>query len=182
MINAIIIQTNGETLPFEFSSTNWKTCVEEMGGMPSNTKATLVRVAGTTQGRNLELNSESVLPAGGTSYLIAFTQDKMKGAYELDFSADDVAEMSHREMVMTCKELRASGNDSVKSIVGDYTRDTSDTLRNKLYEVIKSLTVDTTTTSTSDVTREEFDVLKARVLAVETEFLMPTPEVLGSIA
>lgn len=182
MYTVIIIGTNGVATPYEVSSRNWGAIVTEIGGLPANTRAQLIKIGNSVVG-NLGLDEKSILPEG-TNYLVGLTQAQMKGAFEVDFTADDVPNMSHRELVITCRDLRKSENDAVVEIIGDYTRDKSETLRNKLYEVIKYVWNSRDRVSVTDesfVTKSDFNVLAQRVLAIEQHLLLPSKEMIASL-
>lgn len=180
MINAIILKTNGQAENYTFDSLKWSDCVKKMGGMPANTKATLVRVGGTTMGRNLVLSEDSVLPAGGTSYLIAFTQDKMSGA-SFEYSKKEIRKMSHRELIGVCKKLRSLKNEELNKIVGNYTVEKTDSLKEKLYKAIDF--INSQENNDSDfVKRNEFEELKERVLQIESYLVIPSEEFLEFIS
>jgi hypothetical protein len=186
VFEATIIGTNGVKQNFSFTSRLWEDCVSQMGGLPPNTKATLVRVG--NQVKNYGLNPNTELPEGNGGYLIALTQERMKGAVDVYFTAEDVADMAHREMVTTCRDLRTQAlntdNNSVLELLGNYTNKTTHELRNVLFEVVKMFTVvEDTIINNTDVAELQKSVkkLEERVLRIETIFAIPSEEFIATL-
>ncbi len=197
MKNVIIIGTNGVTKTFSVNSLVWGEIRQELENQgydfPENTKATLVRVGGVASAANLGLNDASVLPENGNNYLIAITQEKMKGAVETNFSLEEINEMAHREVISTLKliriEARDEGQDELYDLIpNNYSSLNSSDAKNLLSEVwqfINQEEVEDNSEVQSSQLSEVFkklNNLNARVLRIEEELLIPSEEFLNTLS
>lgn len=197
MKNVIIIGTNGVTKTFSVNSLVWGEIRQELENQgydfPENTKATLVRVGGVASAANLGLNDASVLPENGNNYLIAITQEKMKGAVETNFSLEEINEMAHREVISTLKliriEAKDEGQDELYDLIpNNYSSLNSSDAKNLLSEVwqfINQEEVEDNSEVQSSQLSEVFkklNNLNARVLRIEEELLIPSEEFLNTLS
>lgn len=197
MKNVIIIGTNGVTKTFSVNSLVWGEIRQELENQgydfPENTKATLVRVGGVASAANLGLNDASVLPENGNNYLIAITQEKMKGAVETNFSLEEINEMGHREVISTLKlirmEAREEGQDDLYNLIpNNYSSLNSSDAKNLLYQVwwfINQEEVEDNSEVQSSQLNEvvaKLRNLNERVLRIEGELLIPSEEFLNTLS
>lgn len=197
MKNVIIIGTNGINKSFQVSSLIWgeiRTELENLGyDFPDNVKATLVRVGGIAAASNLGLSDNSVLPENGNNYLIALTQEKMKGAAEAEFDRDEIDDMLHREVISTLKGLRleakANGDDDLFNMIpANYSSLNATDAKNLLREVWDYVwgyinQEEEVETSSADLSKlqRQINNLNERVLRIESELLIPSEEFLNTL-
>lgn len=193
MKNVIIIGTNGINKSFQVSSLIWgeiRTELENLGyDFPDNVKATLVRVGGIAAASNLGLSDNSVLPENGNNYLIALTQEKMKGAAETEFDRNEIDDMSHREVISTLKGLRLEakedGDDDLSNMIpANYSSLNAIDAKNLLREVWDYINQEEEVeTSSADLSKlqRQINNLNERVLRIESELLIPSEEFLNTL-
>lgn len=197
MKNVIIIGTNGVPRTFSVNSLIWGEIRQKLENegydFPENTKATLVSIGGVASAANLGLNDASILPENGNNYLIAITQEKMKGAVETNFSLEEINEMAHREVISTLKliriEARDEGQDELYDLIpNNYSSLNSSDAKNLLSEVwqfINQEEVEDNSEVQSSQLSEVFkklNNLNARVLRIEEELLIPSEEFLNTLS
>lgn len=194
MINVIVILTNGRNVAITSNSLNWSDIKSQLQSQHSvdfqNVSVKLVRANGIQQGgaSNLTLEDNSVLPSGASSYVIALTQAKMKGALELEYSLEDVADMTYRELIATIKLLKMEAldenNDDVLEIIGNYSHATVEGLRNILRSIYNYVASENDSDDSQvggaivDNLQRQITDLQQRITDIETHLLIPTKEVL----
>jgi len=141
--------------------------LQDVDGM----SAKLVRAG--SQKLNMELASDSVLPNVTGGYIISFTQSQMKGAHDVfDFTVDDIANMSHRELNITLRTVRewaADNNQDVFTTIGNYTNLTNDSKRDLLRKVLEMVAPVCAPVNNAELNAlaAEVEALNSRVLTVE---------------
>jgi len=194
MKRVIILGTDGRANSFNVSSNVWSEIYSEIVSQgyefPENTKATLVRVGGVAASANFILQDNSVLPENATNYLIAITQEKMKGAVETNFSLGEINEMSHREVISTLKLIRMEAKeegeiDLYDMIPNNYSSFNSSDAKNLLNEVWlfinqEEVNAEISSSEISDIFKR-LDNLSVRVLKIEEELLIPSEEFLNTL-
>lgn len=137
-IITFISSRTGKQWRQEFETTVWSEILSQLQDV-DGMSAKLVRAG--SQKLNMELGSDSVLPTVTGGYIISFTQSQMKGAHDVfDFTADDIANMSHRELNITLRTVRewaADNNQDVFTTIGNYTNLTNDAKRDLLRKVLE---------------------------------------------
>jgi len=152
----------------EFETRNWGEIVGHIKNDVSGMSAKLVRAGG--QKFNMTLSDDSVLPQVVGGYIISFTQERMKGATEndvFDFTADDIDEMSYRELNLTLKTIRewaATNDKAIFDVIGNYTNITNFERRDMLYKILEMRNVSEDSAEVSSVEveklREELQTLQ----------------------
>lgn len=193
MVEILFLSTRTSPVKLETSSNNWNEVEKEAlkaGVDFKDMKATLVR--SRKQPYGVVLEKDSLLPTGEGNLIIQLTQVKMKGAvdYDLVFTSDDVKTMTYRELRKTLREIRKTADEHrdqhILSLIGNYTHDTIEELKEKLDTVYRELTK-TPSTNFEDFVRkvqvlqEEVKRLKERVLLIEKENNIFSEELVNSL-
>ena len=194
MINVIVILTNGRNIAISSNSLNWADIKSQLQSQYNvdfeNVAVKLVRANGIQQGgaSNLTLENNSVLPSGASSYVIALTQDKMKGALELDYSSQDIVDMSYRELVATVKLLKMQAieesNNEVLELIGNYSHATVQGLKDILTSIynhvanVNYLNNLGDNGAIVDNLQRQITDLNQRITDIEEHLLIPSTDVL----